>query len=93
MRVLLYVNFVKSVILKGNKILPRMLMWVVFCCATCSMNQVHSMILTIRPIKTKGLITLCVDSLAFLFFSRFSRVLTRVFDTNIARKTREKSKT
>ena len=42
---------------------------------------------------TKGLITLCVDSLAFLYFLRFSRVFSRVFDTNmLVSKTREKTR-
>ena len=36
-----------------------------------------------KLISTKGLITLCVESLAFLFFSRLSRVFTHVFDTNM----------
>ena len=41
--------------------------------------------------QCKGLITLCVDSLAFVFFSRFSRVFPRNFDTKmLVTKTREK---
>ena len=46
-----------------------------------------------NTVNCKGLITLCVDPLAFLLFSRFSRVFSRVFDTNmLVSKTREKTR-